>query len=64
MYVTFKGRCMGDLFQCDTGEILPLRHYLKDSTKSCFINGYFVNDMLVIIKILWIYPKKNLVIKP
>ena len=45
---------MGEFFQCDTGEILPLHSFLKVSGKECFVNGY-VNDsgVLTITKVLW-----------
>jgi len=43
---------MGEFFQCDTGEILPLHNYLK-SEKKCIINGLINNSTLTILKVLW-----------
>jgi hypothetical protein len=53
MYVTLKGKCMGEFFQCDTGEILPLRSFLK-SGKECFVNGHIDDGVLTIVKTLWL----------
>jgi hypothetical protein len=53
MIVTLRGKCMGEFFQCDTEEILPLHSYLKVSGKECFVNGYIDNGVLTIIKVLW-----------
>jgi hypothetical protein len=39
---------MGEFFQCDTGEILPLHSYLKVSGKECFVNGHIDNGVLTI----------------
>lgn len=44
---------MGEFFQCDTGEILPLHSYLKVSGKGCFVNGHIDDGVLTIIKVLW-----------
>jgi hypothetical protein len=54
MVVTLRGKCMGEFFQCDTGEILPLHSYLKVSGKECFVNGHIDDGVLTVVKILWL----------
>ena len=51
--LTLKGKCMGEFFQCDTGETFPLSDFLKVGDKECFINGYINNGVLTITKTLW-----------
>ena len=53
--LTLKGKCMGEFFQCDTGETFPLPEYLKVGDKECFINCT-INDegVLKINKVMWI----------
>ena len=53
--LTLRGKCMGKLFQCDTGEVFPLPKLLKVMDKECFVNGYIDNvGVLHINRILWI----------
>jgi hypothetical protein len=53
--LTLKGKCMGEFFQCDTGETFPLPKWCKVENKECFINGYIDNvGVLHIIKAFWI----------
>ena len=53
--LTLKGKCMGEFFQCDTGETFPLHNFLKVDNKECFINCYTDNvGVLHITRIFWI----------
>ena len=52
--VTFKGRCMGEFFQCDTGETFPLSSYLSNKDYECYINAIINNNVLTINRVFWI----------
>jgi len=54
MILTLKGRCMGEFFQCDTGETFPLSSFLLVKGKKCYINAYLNNGVLKIVKVIWI----------
>lgn len=55
MIVTLKGRCMGEFFQCDTGETFPLSSYLSNKDFECYVNARISNTgVLTIIRVFWI----------